>query len=220
MTGDNDGITCIITSGTLIEIYRAEAGSLTKEITFTSPVRVNRYFDQRTMGVLIGKSGDDNIDVVYGVTNGRWGVPLIIPWFEIDTQPIPEILYTPEQRISIFYKKLGAWYSSEIDENGNFVKTDKLPQLHDNAEVLFISGEKIPGIYFTGRNNESDNRSNNIGDSYITKYRLKKSEWTPELNLSIPVDINQNCTISSQINNRIFLVFSVRDGLSLYRIED
>jgi hypothetical protein len=220
MSGDIDHINCTLTSGTLVEIFRANAGGFSKKASFTGPEAVNRYFNLRTMGILIGKSGNENTSAIYGVTNEFRGLPFIIPWIAVDTYSVDDFFYFQRERVSIFYKRLGFWHSAEIDTEGRITKNDELPGLKSGAKVSFTGRRKIPEIYFIDTK-DPDKPNGGTGGFCLKKYEFKESGWKPVLELPIPGEIiSMDSAISSRINNRMFLAFNTRESLALYRMED
>jgi hypothetical protein len=221
MLGGIDAINCTITSGMVVELYRVNMGGFIKEASFTAPATVNRYFDLKTMGILIEKTGDEGVQMIYGVTNERRGLPLINSLFEIDSNSIPSFYYTWEDGISFFYRKSGIWRFLKINADGKILKTDMLPGVNDSAKILCTGGIGILGIYFIEGGNDTKSHTADAGRFRIAKYQYKESVWAPEQSLPLPADIDTTgCVLSGWVNNSMFLVFSAREGLALFRMGD
>jgi hypothetical protein len=174
------------------------------------------------MGILIEKTGNDGVEMIYGVTNERRGLPVINPWFEIDSHSIPDFYYTREDGISLFYRKSGIWHSIRIGADGRIVKTDILTDLKENSKILSVGGMAIPEVYFIGADDDVYGHAQDTGRFRLTKYLFRKSgsEWVFGQKIPVPADIETTDYVKSGwVNKCMFLVFNTGEGLALFRIE-
>jgi hypothetical protein len=212
------------TPGTQVDLYRGTAEGLKKETSFTVPVSVRQYHTGigfgtgERLGILIGGSGAESsgseVETVYGVVNERRGLPVIRPWFVIDTGSVPEFFYTGEKEISLLYRNSGAWHSVWVDGEGDVTGEMRFPGLGNGAEILFVGGMRGLELYFI------DN-SINTDDPRLVVYRLEGQEWLRD-SVSIPKILAGRgalIAISHRINGRIYLAARTANTLVLYRME-